>query len=66
MIAADLLLLMRYFVFCAWEQHVRASYIKTKELYMGHKMLRLKKENVLLKFQREVAYYYLGWISTVA
>lgn len=50
MIAADLLLLMRYFVFCAWELHVRASYIKTKELYMGHKVLRLKKENVLLNF----------------
>ena len=66
MIAADLLLLMRYFVFCAWELHVRASYIKTKELYMGHKMLRLKKENVLLNFQTKLEYHSLGWISTVA
>ena len=33
---------------------------------MGHKMLRLKKENVLLNFQKKLEYYSLGWISTVA
>lgn len=29
-------------------------------------MLRMKKENVLLNFQRKLEYYSLGWISTVA